>query len=102
MLESDVADLETIGTKIQIAFDRSFDRDDFSEYDVVTFSKQGSVAQMIVKGNREEILCKLRKLNPVILEILPMTLEEAFTYKLESQGVNTLRESKDGGLKGEK
>ena len=99
VLESDVADLETIGTKIQIAFDGSFGRDDFSEYDVVTFSKQGSVAQMIVKGNREEILCKLRKLNPVILEILPMTLEEAFTYKLESQGVNTLRESKDGGLK---
>ena len=97
VIESDISGLEAVGTKIQIALASPFDRNSFEGLDISTFTKQGSVAQMIVKGNREKILESLRKMNPIILEVLPMTLEEAFTYKLESHGVNTFKESYVGG-----
>lgn len=99
VMQSDISGLEAIGTKIQIAFAAPFDRNSFSGLEISTFTKQGSVAQMIVKGNRDEIMENLKKMNPIILEILPMTLEEAFTYKLESHGVNTLKETGEGGDK---
>lgn len=99
VLESEVAELESIGTKIQIAFTASFDRDSFAGFDIVSFSKQGSVAQLIIKGDRESICERLRAMNPLLLEVLPLTLEEAFTYKLESHGVNTLTKEIIGGEK---
>lgn len=102
VLKSEISNLESIGTKIQIAFNTPFDKDSFDELDISTFTKQGSVAQMIVNGDRDDIMVRLEKLNPIILEILPMTLEEAFTHKLESQGVNTFREYLRGGDNGEK
>ena len=101
VLESEVADLEAIGTKIQIAFAHPFDRDSFSAFDVVSFTKQGSVAQLIVKGERENICARFKAMNPLLMEILPLSLEEAFTYKLESHGVNTLSENIIGGKKDE-
>ena len=99
VLESDLADLESAGTKIQIALKAPFDRETFVSFDIISFTKHGSVAQMIVKGNREDILRRLKAMNPILLEILPLTLEEAFTYKLESHGVNTLSEKIVGGVK---
>lgn len=97
VMESEISDLESIGTKVQIALKGPFDQNSFSGLDIVSFTKQGSVAQMIVKGERAKIMSKLHEMNPIILEILPMTLEEAFTYKLESRGVNILRKSTEGG-----
>ena len=97
VMESDISNIESIGTKIQIALKAPFDKNSFSGLDIVSFAKQGSVAQMIVRGSRAQIMSKLQEMNPIILEVLPMTLEEAFTYKLESRGVNTLRESAEGG-----
>ncbi len=102
VIESEIGDLESVGTKIQIAFREPFDRDSFKSLDIISFTKQGSVAQMIVKGNRENICRELNARNPLLMEILPLTLEEAFTYKLESHGVNTLSQGVIGGGKNEK
>ena len=41
---------------------------------------------LIVKGDREETVEKLRALNPVLLDVLPLTLEEVFTYEMEALG----------------
>lgn len=43
---------------------------------------------MIVKGDREITTAKLTSLSPVLLDILPLTLEEVFTYEMESLGYN--------------
>lgn len=48
----------------------------------------GSVSSMIVKGDREITTAKLTSLSPVLLDILPLTLEEVFTYEMESLGYN--------------
>jgi len=35
-----------------------------------------------VKGNREEILDTLKDFEPVLLDILPLSLEEIFIYEM--------------------
>lgn len=86
ILESDVQDLKTSQYKIQIAFSEDYDRSKFDGIDIVHFSKHGSVTNMIVKGNKSETVTRLSALNPVILDVLPLTLEEVFTYEMEALG----------------
>ena len=86
ILESDISDLKTRQYKIQLAFADDYDRSRFDGIDIVSFSKSGSVANMIVKGDRDETAVKLRALDPLFLDILPLTLEEVFTYEMETLG----------------
>ena len=86
ILESDVQNLKTSQYKVQIAFAEDFDKSIFEGIEIVTFTKHGSVANLIVKGDREETVEKLRALNPVLLDVLPLTLEEVFTYEMEALG----------------
>jgi ABC-2 type transport system ATP-binding protein len=64
--------------------------------EVMQFSRLGSVAQMIVRGGSEDMIPRLRPLSPVLLEAVPLTLEEIFIYELEVRGygADILREDK--------
>lgn len=86
VLESDIQDLKTSLFKIQIAFPCEYDRDFFRDIDVVHFSKRGSVSNLIVRGDREETADRLRRMQPSVLDILPLSLEEVFTYEMEALG----------------
>ena len=86
ILESDIGSLKTQHFKVQIAFPEEFGADRFDGIDVTRFSKRGSVANMIVRGDRDAIRSKLLAMNPSILDILPLTLEEVFTFELEALG----------------
>ncbi len=86
VLESDVQELKTSLFKIQIAFPCEYDRSFFPDVDIVHFSKRGSVASMIVRGDREETAGRLRRMQPSVLDVLPLTLEEVFTYEMEALG----------------
>ncbi len=86
VLESDIQNLKTNQFKIQIAFSDDYDINKFQGIDIVNFSKSGSVANMIVKGDRDETVIKLSQLQPLILEVLPLSLEEIFTFEMEALG----------------
>lgn len=86
VLESDVQNLKTSLFKIQIAFATDFDRDTFTDVDILHFAKTGSVASLIVRGDRERTVTYLQSLCPVLLDILPLSLEEVFTYEMEALG----------------
>ncbi len=85
VLEQDVTDLKTNVFKVQIAFADSFDRSRFDRLPIMHYHQQGAVAQLIMNGNREETEAHLRELSPLLLEILPLTLEEVFTYELQAR-----------------
>ena len=72
--------------KIQISLRDEFSQDNFSDFKVLSFKKSGSVATIILEGNREEYEEKLNAMNPVILDFLPLTLEEIFIYQMEVLG----------------
>lgn len=86
VLQNDVENLKTSQYKIQVAFNHSFDRSDFNGIEITRFQKYGSVANLIIKGDREQTVAKIRQMQPEILDVLPLSLEEVFTYEMEALG----------------
>lgn len=86
LFESDIDSLKTNMFKIQISLPREFSKDDFQNLNVLSFKKTGSVATVILKGEREGYEKILQDMNPVILDFLPLTLEEIFIYEMEVLG----------------
>lgn len=86
VFESDVTNLKTTLFKVQIAFLQPFDESEFSSLEMVSFSKNGSVANFIVRGNREETHQYLSQKSPALLEILPLSLEEVFIHEMAEVG----------------
>ncbi len=89
VLESDISNLKTAQFKIQIAFSEDYDRTRFEGFDgmkILHFVKHGSVSNMIVKGEREKTVGWLREMHPILLDVLPLSLEEVFTYEMEALG----------------
>ena len=86
VFESDIQDLKTSLFKIQVAFDSMFDRTKFDGINILNYEQMGSVATFIVKGDREAIVERLRGMNPLLLDILPLNLEEVFIYEMEALG----------------
>ena len=86
VVESDIQDLKTVQFKIQVAFTDDYDQSRFEGIEISHFSKQGSVANMIVRGDRQSIVERLKAMNPTVLDVLPLSLEEVFTYEMETLG----------------
>ncbi len=86
VFERDIQDLKTSLFKVQIAFNDDFDKARFSDVKMLHYVKRGSVANMIVRGEREETVARLSALCPLLLDVLPLTLEEVFTYEMDALG----------------
>lgn len=86
VFESDIQNLKTSLFKVQIAFLDEYGRERFDGLDVLHFSKRGSVSTLIVRGDREGTAALLRAMQPAILDLLPLTLEEVFTFEMEALG----------------
>ena len=72
--------------KIQISLNKEFSKEDFKEFKVLSFKKTGSVATVIIEGEREKCEEQINAMNPIILDFLPLTLEEIFIYQMEVLG----------------
>lgn len=86
LVERDLDDLKSDVHKIQIAFDKEISNELLENIDILYKEKKGSVELYIVRGNKEEVLDKFNKFNPLILDILPLTLEEIFIYEMGDVG----------------
>ena len=86
VFESDIQNLKTSLFKVQVAFSEAFDRSVFLPEEVVSFHQQGSVAMAIIRGDREEVRARLYAKNPLLLEILPLSLEEVFVHEMDALG----------------
>lgn len=86
IFESDIQDLKTTLFKLQVGFNKPFSREMFSALDILSYSARGSVATFIVRGDREKTVELIRTHSPVLLDVLPLTLEEVFIYEMEALG----------------
>lgn len=86
VFEREIQDLKTSLFKVQIAFAEPYGEEKFADIDRLHFVQHGSVANMIVRGDREETVRRLSALCPLLLDVLPLTLEEVFTYEMEALG----------------
>lgn len=86
IFESDIENLKTSLFKVQIAFPDEYGKDKFNGIDIIHFQKKGSVANLIIRGNRDKTVGILKQMNPVLMDILPLSLEEVFIYEMDAHG----------------
>lgn len=86
VLQKSLDDVKGNIHKVQTAFDKPLPKDLESKLDILHKSEFGSVVTLIVKGDSEQIKNIINKYNPLILDILPLTLEEVFIYELGGLG----------------
>lgn len=86
IFESDVDHLKTSLFKVQIAFNDEYGPERFDGIDILNYLRRGSVATMIVRGDRDETEAKLKAMEPVLFEVLPLSLEEVFVYEMGQRG----------------
>ncbi|MBQ1260569.1 MAG: ABC transporter ATP-binding protein [Clostridia bacterium] len=86
VFESDAATLKTSKLKLQVSFSQPFDKSKFEGIKVLRYTQHGSVASMIVDGDGDSAKAQIQSMSPILMEELPLTLEEVFTYELEARG----------------
>lgn len=86
LFESDIETIKTNMYKAQISLKEDFSKDTFKDLEVLSYKKIGSVATLIINDKKGDSKKKLEKLNPLILDFLPLTLEEVFIYEMEALG----------------
>jgi len=86
LFERDLDDLKSDIHKVQVAFKDEFPKEFLQSLRVLYKEKRGSVMLFIVKGEREEVLSQIEQFNPVIVDLLPLTLEEIFIYEMGDVG----------------
>ena len=78
--------------KIQLAFKEEVNADMFAHLDVLKCDIQSRVVNLVVKGDIDEVKDKLAILHPLMMEILPVNLEELFIFEMEKKGYGELYE----------
>lgn len=72
--------------KVQAAFSTIPEKSVFDELDILKIERTGSILQLVVRGNENEIMSFMNKLSPVFCECIEPTLEEMFVFELEVTG----------------
>ena len=86
LFESDIDSIKTNMYKVQISLSNDFSIDSFKNINILSYKKIGSVATLIIDDKDNDSKKKLEKLKPIILDYLPLTLEEVFIYEMEALG----------------
>lgn len=86
LFESEIDSLKIDMFKVQISFKEDFDEKKFDKLDVISFKKNGSVATIVIRDKKQKSKKMLESMKPIILDYLPLTLEEVFIYEMEAIG----------------
>lgn len=81
-LEQSMCELQGTVSKVQLAFEQGMPVLP-ENFEVLHMSNMGRVYTMIVKGNPQKAKAELEKLNPLFIDVLPLSLEEIFIYEME-------------------
>lgn len=87
VLDTDAAEVKTSAVKVQIAYADEYNKERLGDLDIVSFVKRGAVSVAVIRGEEGDVLAKLRETSPLLLEVLPMTLEETFSYNLDERKI---------------
>ncbi len=84
-LQSELDEAKSALVKVQIAFNGDFGQDDvsFDGAKIVSFEKDGAVATVIYENERQQVEYALAAKNPILISVLPLSLEEVFIYRCQ-------------------
>ncbi|MBQ7668195.1 MAG: ABC transporter ATP-binding protein [Clostridia bacterium] len=87
MLQRKLDDMKSETHKIQIAFKGGVFPEEFAnKFKILHKSQLGQVYSIILNGDKNKIESELNKYNPIIMDMIPLTLEEIFIYELGGEG----------------
>ena len=86
LLERSLSDLQDNTVKLQVAYQGVTEPPLPAELNILHRSHVGRVYTYIIRGSSREIMRRMQITEPVLLESIPLTLEEIFIYELG--GVN--------------
>lgn len=87
VLEKSLDDVKGNIHKLQLAFPDGKLPDELEgSLDILHSEGYGSVTILIVRGDGDELRSLIHRYNPLIFDILPLTLEEVFIYELGGMG----------------
>ena len=81
IVERSLSDLQGNVSKIQVAFQEGMPTLP-PDFEILHMSNTGRVYTLIVKGNPERAKAILEATHPMLIDILPLTLEEIFIYEM--------------------
>ena len=96
LLEKSLFSMQEGITKLQVAFKDNnspeITEDSIDGVKLLSNTKNGSVFTLIVKCSEEEIKAKMYKYEPLLLDTVPLTLEEIFIHELggEQYGIKEI------------
>ena len=92
LLERSLTDLQDNVVKLQIAFEAGQLPPLPEDLNLLPTPQVGRVFPLIVRGNPAEIRGRMAQFNPILMEALPLSLEEIFIYEMggEDYGVRDI------------
>lgn len=86
LFNRDLSEIKGSHCKLQIAFNQLPDDEFFEDIGAVHKNVKGRIITCIIKGDILDVEKKITKYNPLMYDILPLTLEEIFTYEMGEKG----------------
>lgn len=85
-VKSNIHKVQVVFPPISETLPQSYTKEDFPELDILHFEQNHSVYHIIIRGTVEEIKQKFSNKHPIVLDVIPLTLEEIFIYEMEVLG----------------
>ncbi|KAB3533492.1 ABC transporter ATP-binding protein [Alkaliphilus pronyensis] len=86
VLEKDMDDMKRDIHKIQVSFKNPLSKEIYDNLSLLYKEQRGSVYIFIARGERKDLVNHFTEFEPLLLDILPLTLEEIFTYEMGDVG----------------
>lgn len=83
VLDCSVDDISASRCKFRVVFADEKSREDFADFDIKRFDKDGKIVTLSLGGDPEESEKKLNAMSPLLVEKYPLTLEEIFLEEME-------------------
>lgn len=68
--------------RFQLAFAKPMDKEEFSELKLLSLQITASIVNLVAEGEESEIKAFLKQKQPIMMEMLPVSLEEIFVFKM--------------------
>lgn len=83
VLDCSVDDISASRCKFRAVFADEKSREDFADFNIKRFDKDGKIVTLSLGGDPEENEKKLNAMSPLLVEKYPLTLEEIFLEEME-------------------
>lgn len=85
-VKSNIHKVQVVFKQINPELPQYYTQNDFPNLEILHLERNQSVYHIIIRGSEEEIYEKFKSKNPIVLDIIPLSLEEIFIYEMEVLG----------------